>query len=104
MRTSTKSKTTRFLERLAGGPLTLGRLVAAIRLGEQTSLTEFAETLGISRSHLCDIEKGRKPVSAAKAAEMARTLGYDEKQFIQLAMQDSLRRAGLHYGVKIEAA
>lgn len=100
----TRSKTTRLLERLAGGPLTLGRLVAAIREGEESSLAEFAKTLGISRSHLCDIEKGRKPVSAAKAAEMARALGYDEKQFVQLAVQDSLRRAGLHFGVKIEAA
>ena len=99
-----KSKTTRFLEGPAGGPLTLGRLVAAIREGEETSLVEFAKTLGISKSHLCDIEKGRKPVSAAKAAEMARTLGYDEKQFVQLAVQDALRRAGLDYEIKIEAA
>ena len=103
-RTVRKSKTTRFLEGLTGGPLTLGRLVAAIRLGEEAGLAEFAKTLGISKSHLCDIEKGRKPVSATKAAEMACILGYDEKQFVQLAVQDSLRRAGLNYDVKIEAA
>ena len=71
-RTVRKSKTTRFLEGLTGGPLTLGRLVAAIRLGEEAGLAEFAKTLGISKSHLCDIETGRKPVSATKAAEMAR--------------------------------
>ena len=99
-----KSKTIRFLEELAGGPLTLGRFITAIREGEEASLVEFAKKLGISKSHLCDIEKDRKPVSAAKAAEMAHTLGYDEKQFVQLALQDSLKRAGLAYEVKIEAA
>jgi len=102
--TTDKSKATRLLEDLAGGPLTLGRYICSIREGEEMSQVDFARKLGISKSHLCDIEKGRKPVSAAKAAEMARVLGYSERQFVQLALQDAMERAGLDYKVKIEAA
>ena len=102
--TTKKSKATRLLEGLASGPLTLGRYICSIREGEEMSQVEFARRLGISKSHLCDIEKGRKPVCAAKAADMARVLGYSERQFVQLALQDALERAGLGYRVKIEAA
>ena len=54
----------------------------AIREGEEESQVAFAERLGISRSHLCDIEKDRKPVSPARAAEFARILGYSKVQFV----------------------
>ncbi len=99
-----KSKATRFLEELAGGPLTIGRYIHSIREGEEMSQVEFAKKLGISKSHLCDIEKGRKPISAARAARIAALLGYSEKQFVQLALQDAMERAELDYRVKIEAA
>jgi transcriptional regulator with XRE-family HTH domain len=99
-----KRKATKLLEELAGGPLTLGRYICSIREGEEMSQVEFARKLGISKSHLCDIEKGRKPVSAARAAEMARVLGYSEKQFVLLALQDAMKRAGLDYHVRISAA
>jgi len=102
--TTRKSKAVRFLEDLAGGPLTLGRYIASIREGEELSQIAFAKKIGISKSHLCDIEKGRKPVSPARAAELACILGYSEKQFVQLALQDAMERAGLDYQVKIEAA
>ncbi len=99
-----KSREVRFLEELAGGALTLGRFVRAIREGEEMSQVDFAEKLGISRSHLCDLEKGRKSVSASRAAELARMLGYSEKQFVELALQDSIERAGLDYRVTVEHA
>lgn len=101
--TTRRSKATRLLEDLAGGPLTLGRYIYSIRKGEEMSQVDFGKKLGLSKSHLCDVEKGRKPVSASKAAQMARVLGYSEKQFVQLALQDAMERAGLDYRVKIEA-
>ncbi len=60
----TKSDSTRVLERLAGGPLTIAVAIKSTREGEGLSQAEFARLLGSSRSHLCDIEKGpqgRKP-------------------------------------------
>jgi transcriptional regulator with XRE-family HTH domain len=85
----------RFLEEVTGGPLTFGNLMEAIRLGEGLSQAEFARQLGMSRSHLCDIEKGRKSVSLTRAAQLAKTLGYSEKQFVRLALQELVDEAGL---------
>ncbi|HRI64318.1 MAG TPA: helix-turn-helix transcriptional regulator [Polyangium sp.] len=99
-----KSPATRLLEDLTGGPLTFGRLLEAIRVGEGISQAEFARRLGMSRSHLCDIEKGRKSVSLTRAAQLAKTLGYSEKQFVRLALQELVDEAGLKWVVKVEAA
>lgn len=94
----------RHVEKLAGGPLTLGMVLRATREGDETSQADFARKLGVTRSYLCDLEKNRKTVSPAKAAGFARTLGYSEPQYIRLALQDALRRAGLAYEVEIRVA
>ena len=99
-----KSKAMRFLEQLTGGPLTLGEALLSIRLGEEISQAEFARQLSISRSHLCDIEKGRKSVSPARAVKWARQLGYSEEQFVRLALQDLVQQAGLRMKVHVDAA
>jgi len=99
---STKAK--KILEKLNNGPLTFGQLINSIRLGENLSQVSFAEVLGISKSHLCDIEKGRKSISPEKAAKYAFTLGYSPVQFIKLAIQDDLTKAGLNYKVDIKAS
>ena len=99
-----KSPAMKLLEEAYGGPLTLGGLLQAIREGEEMSQELFARTLGISRSHLCDIEKGRKVVSISRAARFAKSLGYSETQFVRLAVQGQVKDAGLKLKVKIEAA
>jgi antitoxin HigA-1 len=103
-RKSGQSSAARFLEEVAGRPLTFGNLLEAIRSGEGMTQVEFAKLLGLSRSHLCDIEKGRKTVSLARAAKLAKTLGYSETQFVRLALQDMVDEAGLKLVVKVEAA
>lgn len=95
-----KSRARRFLEDLAG-PLSFGSLLSAIREGEELSQAEMARRLGISRSHLCDVEKGRKSVSPGRAAEFAQSLGYSEKQFVRLALQDLVNEAGLRLEVQV---
>jgi len=47
MRTKAKSKTMKYLERVAGRPLTLGGLIESIRLGEEMSQTAFARKLSV---------------------------------------------------------
>ena len=101
---SNKSKTMKFLENLSGGPLSLPELLTSIRLGEEMSYETFARKLGISRSHLCDIEKGRKSVSLDRAIEFAKVLGYSTDQFARLALQTQVNNAGLKYKVRIDAA
>lgn len=103
MTTRKKGAAIRFLESLVG-ELTLGKVLESIRLGEELSQAKFARTLGVSASHLCDIEKGRKVVSPERAAKFARILGHSEKQFVRLSLQGMLDAAGIKLRVEIEAA
>ena len=98
------SKAMRDLERLNGGPLTFAQMLASIRKCDDLSQNKCARKLRISKSHLCDVEKGRKTVSPKRAARWATALGYSESVFVQLAMQAELDAAGLKYRVSIEVA
>ena len=92
----------RFLESKVG-PLTIGKLLMSIRLGEEMSQVEFAQKLGMSKSHLCDIEQDRKSVSPERAAKFAKVLGYSKEQFVRLALQGVLDKEGLHMTVSVMA-
>lgn len=74
--------------------------MAAIREGEGWSLAEMAKRLKVTRAHVAAIERG-KAVSAQRAAKYARALGYGEAQFVRLALQDAVQRAGLRYTVEV---
>lgn len=99
-----KSAALNFLEDLTGGPVTLGKLLEAIRLGEEISQPEFARLLKISKSHLNDIEKGRKAVSPERAARFAKILGYSRERFVALSLQGLVDQAGLRLKVDVKAA
>jgi len=99
-----KSAAVRTLERLSGGPLTFGGALEAVRQSEELSQAACAARLQVSKSHLCDVEKGRKTVSPERAAAWARVLGYPESTFVRLAIQGALDAAGLKYRVELEAA
>ena len=104
MGTSMKSSAIKFLESLRGGPLTFGQMIESIRLCDEISQVDLAKKMKISRAHLCDIEKGRRTVSAERAAQFARVLGYSVNQFVATALEDQLRRAGLKVRVRLDAA
>src|SRR5688572_10982752 len=93
-----------YLEKLMGGPLTLGGALSGIRESDGQSLAEFAERLGVSRSHLSDLEHGRRSLSLQRASAFARALGHHEAQFVRLALQDQIRVAGLKLRVDVNAA
>lgn len=99
-----KSETRKFLEKITGGPVTLGKLIEAIRLGEEVSQAEFAKHLKISRSHLNDIEKGNKAVSPERAARFAKALGHSEVRFVELSLQSLVDEAGLKLKVVVDVA
>jgi transcriptional regulator with XRE-family HTH domain len=94
----------KLMERLTAGPLTFGKMLQAVREGDELTLEAFAKRLGVSRQNLCDIEKARKGVSPERAARWARLLGYPEAQWLRLALQAELDAAGLKYRVEIAAA
>jgi transcriptional regulator with XRE-family HTH domain len=102
-RRKTKDTDAQFLENLMGGPLTFGGALSALRESEDESLAAFAERLSISRSHLSDIEHGRRAVSPERASRFAKALEQNEAQFVRLALQDQVRNAGLRLRVDVHA-
>lgn len=102
MNTKKKSKALGFLEKLSGESLSLGSLLEAIRLGEEMTQAAFAERLGVSKSYICDLEKGRKVASPMKARDYAKILGYSQSQFVRLAFQAQLNKMNMKYEVHLE--
>ncbi len=84
--------------------MTFGRMIASVRVADEIPQAELARRLGISRANLCDIEKGRRSVTVKRAAQFARILGYSVNQFVAVAVEDQLRKAGLKVQVRLEAA
>lgn len=99
-----KSRAMKVLEDVSGGPLTFGMLIETIRLTDEYTLDALAKKLGVSRSHLCDVEKGRRGVRPERAAKWAKLLGYNQAQFIALSLQAEIDAAGLKYRVELRAA
>lgn len=98
---SGKSEAMRFLEDITGGPLNLRKVLHSIRLCEEMTQVEFSKILGISKYYLSDVENGRKNVTVEKAGSFARILGYSEEQFVRLALEADLAKAGLKYKLKL---
>jgi len=101
---STKNNAIEYIDKLRGGPLTFGEMIHSLRMADEVSQVALAKKVGLSRAHLCDIEKGRRSVSAKIAVKFAKALGYVKEQFVAVALEDQLRRAGMKFKVKLEAA
>jgi transcriptional regulator with XRE-family HTH domain len=85
------------------GELSFAEMLRGFRLSDEYSQLEFAKKLGISAANLCDLEKGRKIPSAARAAMIAKRLGLPETLLIQLAIQDELKKQKFKYRVSLAA-
>jgi transcriptional regulator with XRE-family HTH domain len=86
------------------GKLTIGEMLNTWRVSEELSLKDFGAQLGLSVANLCDIEKGRKGVSPQKAEQIAEAIGVPPALLVRLAIEDSLRAAGLKYKVELKPA
>ncbi|MBL4818565.1 MAG: helix-turn-helix transcriptional regulator [Deltaproteobacteria bacterium] len=102
MHTRKLSAAQRYLEEIAGTPLTLASLLWAIRMCDEESQVDFSKRLGISKAHLCDIEKGRKSISPNRAEVFAKLLGYSEEQFVRLALEEQIISLKGHYVMNLE--
>ncbi len=80
------------LDKISGADESLGKTIRSIRLCEEETLKNFAETLDMTASYLSDLENGRKLASAQKAYEYAEKLGYSTKEFVRLALQDEANK------------
>jgi transcriptional regulator with XRE-family HTH domain len=86
------------------GTLRIGEFIHTWRTSEEMSLKEFGKRVGMSVANLCDIEKGRKGVSPEKAEQIAKAIGVPPALLIRLAIEESLRAAGLKYSVEVKPA
>lgn len=77
------------------GRLTFGRILESFRQSEVITQKDFAYKLGITPSSLCDLEKGRRIPSLARARKIAQALDLNEIVVLQTVLQDQLDREGL---------
>ena len=103
--TTKKSKVfgSKDLEKRLGG-LGIGEFIHTWRSSEEMSLRDFGKRVGMSVANLCDIEKGRKGVSPEKAEQIAKAIGVPPALLVRLAIEESLRAAGLKYRVDVKPA
>jgi len=74
------------------GPLCFSDLLLIQREDEGFTQVEMAKLLGVSKQKLCDFEKGRRLPSAKMAASWAKKLGHPQEVWVQIILQDQLRR------------
>jgi transcriptional regulator with XRE-family HTH domain len=81
--------------------ITVGKALREAREREGATLSEFAKRIKISSANLCDLESDRRFPRPRRIVEIALALGLDEKSFLELTLQQLLRREKLAYNVKI---
>ena len=101
MTTSEKNLVTLLEKEL--GPISFGGFLRGARTSKDLSQVEMAKLLGISRSTLCDLEKGRHLASPALAVHIAKTCGLSEKIAVKAALQDQLTKAHIKMNIAITA-
>ncbi len=84
--------------------MSFGGFLRATRTMNGLSQSSLAKMLNLSRSGICDIEKGRQFVSIELAAKIAKKCRISEALAIECAIRDSLRRAGLKLEVSVKTA
>jgi DNA-binding XRE family transcriptional regulator len=81
--------------------LTFGGYIRSARTMKDMTQKEHADFLKISKSTLCDIEKGRHIVSIELAVQLAKKCHLSEAMAVEYAIQDALRRSGLKFKVEV---
>lgn len=101
---STKNRRAKdVLEELLG-PFSFGIYLCGVRTQKDMNQTQMAKFLGISKSTLCDIEKGRQLVSPKLAAAIAKKCGRPSVVAVEASLNDQLRRAGLKLVARVQDA
>lgn len=83
------------------GPLTLADLLMIYREDREITQIQMANKLGISKQKLCDFEKGRRLPSVKMVAKWAKMLKHPQSVWIQVVLQDQLRRNNVKLKVSI---
>ena len=85
------------------GCLNFGMFLNAIRTNLDLTQTEMGAKLKVSKSVICDIERGRRFVSPKTALKIAKKAGFSEKLAVKLCLQDQLNRDNIKMIVDVAA-
>ncbi|MES2616053.1 MAG: helix-turn-helix transcriptional regulator [Bdellovibrionota bacterium] len=86
------------------GPLTVGKILRAYRLGNELTQAQLAKKIGVSVQNLSDIENGRQKVSPEKAYKIAKKIGHSEIVMVECALNEQLKSCRMEYTVTLKAA
>ena len=80
-----------------------GEFVKDIRECDEISQTELAKRMHVSRQFVHAVEKDKANVSLEMAIKIARTLGYPYEAFVEIFLNDMLRKSGIKKVVHLES-
>ena len=81
----------KWLDKLNGGPLTIGSIIKATRRCHLINQIHFAKKLKTPKKRLSDIENNKIIPSLNFIAKCAKILGYDKESFYMI-LEDQLKR------------
>src|SRR5471030_1235069 len=79
-----------------------GELVRDIRECDEVTQTELAKRMRVSRQFINAVEKDKANVSLEMAIRIARSLGYQYEAFVEVFLNDLLRKSGIKKVVHLE--
>src|SRR5690348_11140993 len=80
-----------------------GSFVRGIRECDEISQTELARRMHVSRQFINAIEKDKAKISLEMAIKIARVLGYPYEAFVEIYLNDLLRKSGINKIVHLES-
>jgi DNA-binding XRE family transcriptional regulator len=78
-----------------GGPISFGAALKANRVAEEMSQDEVGKKIDVSRQCIHQLETGARSSSVEQAVKLAKVFGMLEDQFVELALQNQIERAGI---------
>ncbi len=81
-----------------------GQFVKDIRICDEISQTELAKRMLVSRQFINAVESDKASVSIQMAIKIAESLGYPHEAFVEILLNDMLKKAGIKKTVQLKSA
>jgi DNA-binding XRE family transcriptional regulator len=83
------------VEKIAGASLTFRAALKSSRLAEEMTQDELGKEIGVSRQYIHQLETGARSPSVEQAVKLANVFGMIQDQFVELALQNQIEKAGI---------
>jgi transcriptional regulator with XRE-family HTH domain len=80
-----------------------GKFIRDIRECDEISQTELAKRMKLSRQFINAVERDKANVSLQMVIKIAHALGYPQEAFIEIFLNDMLRKSGIEKVVHLES-